>query len=290
MSGPEGEFFSRLYIECGPATDDSRKFRNRLVGCLEANYHAEYYSIVSAAKQELGLLVPSHPGMTVMIYELPQFINETSVANLLDMITLIYRVLARKHTHTRWREFVARALRDENVGYSIDKMGGMHFFVDQEFERNKGSIISGLDQKRYAGVRAAFEDAHRHLDAQPPDTKTSVRSMFEALEILAKLMEPGSHRLNRQLVQEKLKISATWLLPDAIEVKALEKIFDGIADWVDAMHIYRHGQATENPVVPSIDYAVYALSSGAAALRLLLRVDAMNQYPKPKQPAPVDRQ
>jgi hypothetical protein len=63
-------------------------------------------------------------------------------------------------------------------------------------------------------------DAHSYLDAQPPDAKACVRSMFEALAILARLMEPDSQRLNRQLV-EKLKVSATWLLLDAIEVKAL---------------------------------------------------------------------
>jgi len=281
MPKQEGEFFSRLYIERGPPTEDCVQFRHRLVGYLQQNHYDDFGAIVRTAKQELGIVVPLRPGMAVTVYELPLFFETTDIKNLLDMITLVHRVLVRKLTDKPWREFVARALREENVGYAIDRLGGMHYFVDQEFEQSRVSVVRGLDRPRYAGVRAAFEDAHRHLDAQPPDTKASVRSMFEALEILAKLIVPGSKRLSRQLVTEKLQSDATWLLPDAIEVKALEKIFEGIADWVDAMHIYRHGQATENPVAPSLDYAVYALSTGAAALRLFLQVDATNAHPKP---------
>jgi hypothetical protein len=268
----KGEFFSRAYIERGPPTRDSQAFRNRLTGYLEANHRDEFYAIASVAKQELGLVVDIRHGVHVYA-DVPDFVQTRPMPKVLDLITVIWRVLQPRYGHTNWREFVARAMRDENLGYSIDEIGGVHYLVDEEFERNRISVLRAVETPRYAAVRAAFESAHSYLDAQPPDTKACVRSMFEALEILARLMESGAQRLNRQLV-EKLKVSATWLNADAVEVKALERIFDSFADWVDAMHMYRHGQAVEEPVAPSIEFAVYALSSGAATLRLLLGVDA----------------
>lgn len=269
---PEGEYFTRLYLERGPPTQDSVAFRNRLVGYLENRHSDSFRLIASLAKRELGLIVPSWAGTMGTYYDLPKFFETESIPNVLSVVTLIYRILTGTFAD-EWCEFVARSMREENLGYSMDSHGGVHFLVDEEFERNRISALRAADGARYNGVRKAFAEAHSHLDSQPPDTKASVRSMFEALEILARLMEPGSQRLNRQLVLDKLKVSATWLNADAIEVKALEKVFDGFADWVDAMHMYRHGQAVQEPVAPSIEFAVYALSSGAAMLRLLLGVD-----------------
>src|SRR6266478_1598191 len=216
-SQPEGEFFTRLYMERGPPTRDSNTFRNRLIGFLQANHHDEFGAIGSHAKQELGLVIPIQYGVMGGHYDVPAFLGSAPTKDVLNLITVIWRVLKPRYGEKKWREFVARALRDENLGYSIDASGGMHFLVDEEFERNRVSVLRGLEAQRYGAVREAFEAAHSHLDAQPPDTKACVRSMFEALEILAKLMEPGSQRLNRRLVEDKLKVSATGLLGDAIE-------------------------------------------------------------------------
>jgi hypothetical protein len=268
----EGEFFTRFYIERGPPTRDSVAFRVRLSGFLQANHHDAFSAIASDAKQELGLVIAYKYG-PAGFYNVPEFLESAPIESVLNLITVIWRVLKEDYVDGKWHAFVVRAMREENLGYSIDARGAVRFSVDEEFDRNRVSVLRGLEAPRYAAVRDAFESAHSYLDAQPPDTKACVRSMFEALEILARLMEPGSQRLNRRLVEDKLKVSATWLLGDAIEVRALDKIFDGIADWVDAMHIYRHGQATEEPVAPSTELAVYVLSSGAAMLRLLLGID-----------------
>ena len=44
---------------------------------------------------------------------------------------------------------------------------------------------------------------------------------------------------------------------------------NSLADWVDALHNYRHGQGVPEPVAPSEELAVYVLSSGAAFARQL---------------------
>jgi hypothetical protein len=268
-----GEFFSRLYVEHGPPTRDSVAFRNRLIGYLEANHPDEFYAIASMAKRELGLIVRAHSGIAAMYYDVPQFFQSESMPHVLNMITVVWRVLKPRYGETKWREFVARAMREENLGYSIDAFGGVHYLVDEEFERNRFSALRAMDLPRYAAVRDAFEAAHNYLDALPSDTKASVRSMFEALEILARLMDPASNNLNRWQVLNKLKPMALSVVADTVERQSLSHVFEGFADWVDAVHLYRHGQGTQEPVAPSIEFAVYALSSGAAALRLLLGID-----------------
>jgi len=111
------------------------------------------------------------------------------------------------------------------------------------------------------------------LDEHPPNTKFAVRSIFEAIEILARLMDSPSKNLNAFQVKNKLLPIALSQTTDAIEQQSTKHLFDGLADWVDAMHPYRHGQGLPDPVEPSIQFAVYALSTGAAALRMLLGID-----------------
>ena len=60
---------------------------------------------------------------------------------------------------------------------------------------------------------------------------------------------------------------------DPVAIESISKAFEGFSSWVDAMHLYRHGQNTNEPVAPSLDYAIYIVSTGAAFLRLLAEID-----------------
>lgn len=160
------------------------------------------------------------------------------------------------------------------MAYSVDAKCGVHFVVDEEFERNRVSALQCLDAGRYAGARAAFEAAHSYLDATPTDTKASVRSAFEALEIVARLIEPPSKNLNKWLVENKLMPLAQGLAKDDIEKATIAGLFEGIGRLVDGLHNYRHGQGAEQPIAPSLPMAVYVLSSVAATLRWLVLIDS----------------
>ncbi|MDA8349888.1 MAG: hypothetical protein M0038_13995 [Pseudomonadota bacterium] len=283
---PSGELFSRLYIERGAPAQDSPFFRNRLSGYLSASHYEDGGAISAYLKEEGGLIL-SYNGY----WDFDGFFTKTRIEFVLSSITLIWRFLKKQYpswngtsgpagfTYPKadaWHGFVQRALREENLAYSLDELCGVHYFVDEEFERNRVSVLRAASAPRYSGVLAAFQSAHSHLDAQPADTKASVRSMFEAVEILARLVDPNSQRLNRRLV-EKLKTLVSAAGVDSIERDCREKLLEGVADWVDAIHLYRHGQGLETPVAPSLEVAVYVLSSGAAALRLLLAVDSSLQ-------------
>ena len=98
--------------------------------------------------------------------------------------------------------------------------------------------------------------------------------MFESVEILARLMVQSTKNLNKWVVQNPLKeIAQKKYTHDEIALKTINGIFDGLGEWVDALHNYRHGQGKEEPVTPPLEFAVYVLSSGASLLRWLIELD-----------------
>ena len=169
-------------------------------------------------------------------------------------------------------------MREENMAYTLDNKCGVHYYVDEEFKHNLSTALICLSAPRYSAVKATFDSAYSYLDTQPCDTKASVRSAFESLEILARLIDPESKNLNKWMVENKLKPLACFELKDSIEIKTVGSLFDGIALLVDGLHNYRHGQPVENPVAPSMAVTIYVISTVASALRWLATIDAKQQF------------
>lgn len=286
-----GELFTRQYIARGAPTQDSALLRNRLDAYLQANHYAEYAKLASYLRQEGGLVISAFYSdkHNTTYFNFNQFLTTSTIELVLSSITLVWRYLKLNHKQpvTRqdrsigyifpkavaWRDFVNRSLREENVGYLADLECGIHFFVDEEFERNRASALACLSGPRHAAVRAAFEQSHSYLDSSPPDTKAAVRSSFESLEILARLIDPASKNLNKWMVENKLKPLVLDAAINSTERSMLEKAMDGLAQLVDGIHSFRHGQGTEDPVAPSLATAVYVVASTAAALRLIAPTD-----------------
>jgi len=182
--------------------------------------------------------------------------------------------LVIKHDkHDKWKDFVSKVLREENLGYILDKKGGVHFYIDEEFERNRFSTLLMIDKQKYVAVRSAYEDAYRHFDSNPIDTKAAVRSLFESLEILVKQMVVAQN-LNKRIVENDLKNKCLQIYNgDETAKLAVSAMFDSFALWVNGIHLYRHGQDDAQPVRPPIDLAIYIMSSGSSFLRWLIELN-----------------
>jgi hypothetical protein len=269
-----GKRFSQIYLEHGAPTPDSTRFRNRLQAFYRKDLYNSYSSTIPITiRLELGITVTTNAGG---YYDLVNFFGKEQIRDVLDSITVIYDLVKKRNAQAaeEWRLFVERTLKEENLGYRIDNNAIIHYLIDEEFERSRISVLAALENQRYAGIKAAFEDAHRYLDTDPIDTKASVRSVFESIEILVKLMAPSVHRLTKKVVQTELKeIVTTTYKDDSVAIETIDKIFDGLGEWFDALHNYRHGQGKEEPVVPPLDFAVYIFSSGASFLRWLIEID-----------------
>lgn len=268
----EGKRFSQVYLEQGVPENDSRRMRNRISSVYWELLHSDSDKLIKLIHQETGAKVP----FVVGTYSLSQFIEECKIRDLLDSITIIFQYYhhgsVNKHKAQQWHKFVSRVFREENLGYRLDNLGGCHFYHDEEFERNKTATIARLADQ--PAVREAFTKAYAFLDQDKPDTSSAIRAVFESIEILYKHITnaEGKERLNSRGVQKNLKpIFQKTLEEKEVELKATEHMLDCLCDWIDAGHMYRHGQKLEETEEPSVEYTVLFISQGASYLRFLLQ-------------------
>jgi hypothetical protein len=269
----DGKRFTLNYLERSTPTRDSSRFRNRLSAYYWEYLHAMYDNqIIKIISQETGAEIP----FVVSSFSIPEFFKIRETRDVLDSITLIYQVLEKNHNLSgsrKWIDFVTRVFKEENLGYRLDPKGGVHYFIDEEFERNRFSTLSILDDPKYLSVRAAYEDAYHYMDNDPPNTKAAVRSMFESVEILVKQMVK-TDKLDKNVVEKALKEKCLRVYKDnETASRAASKLFDSFGEWVDGLHFYRHGQKSEEPVAPPDDITIYVLSSGSAFLRWLIEIN-----------------
>ena len=272
---PIGERFSHVYIARGTPTKDSQRFRVRLGAFCKQFLNSYGTDFATAISRELGVDVP----FVGMYRSISRFLLEAELRDVLDAITLIWRVLRQQRLErlaNRWLQFVERTLKEENLGYRVDEAAGLHYFVDEEFERNRFATLQCLADPRYTAVAAEFENAYQKLDQDPADTKGAVRAVFEAVEILGKLMV-GENRMSRLTTHEinthVRPIVESVYQRDAVALIAANKFLDGLIDWVSSIHEYRHGQEVEEPAPPPLGLAVAMVSAGATYLRWLAEID-----------------
>ena len=277
---PVGQLFTHVYLDRGKPLADHELARNRIGAYANAQFRDFQSGLVTFLRRETGLSVPWRAGR----WSFPQHFSNIEIGMVLNGITLIYRFLREtRRTYERtgwkyevaegWKKFVGRVFQEENLGYILDDYAGVHYLVDEEFERNRHSVLRCLEGARYRAVLEAFERAHEHLENNPQDTKAAVRSVFESIEILARMMVE-TRNLNAWLVVNRLQPKALEVFgDDPVAIESISKAFEWFSSWVDAMHLYRHGQNTNEPVAPSLDFAIYIVSTGASFLRLLAEID-----------------
>lgn len=262
--------FSQLYLDKGPLTRDSARFRNRLSAYFVDRFHTHYNGLACELfEKETGAKVPRR-GVSAAFSNV---FLEAELRDVLDAVSIVFQVIKSRNDNfgsRDWVVFVERCMREENLAFRVDSEGTVHFYEDQEFEANRVSTLVLLDKPEYLNIKNTFESAYRYLDLSPPDTKAAVRSLFESIEALARMLIPGTNNLNKFLVKNQLKQKCIAVAVDEVEEKVMSGVFDGFAEWVDAMHNYRHGHPTESPVAPSRDLTIHIFSTGAAHLRLLL--------------------
>jgi len=85
----EGQRFSLLYLDRSKIFKDSQRFRNRLAAFYWKSLFKNNDKIVTAIQSEIGAEVPS----ALYGYSITDFIKETELRDLLDSITVIYKVM-----------------------------------------------------------------------------------------------------------------------------------------------------------------------------------------------------
>jgi hypothetical protein len=274
---PIGKRFSHLYIERGPPARDSERFRRRLGAYFEQHLWEQRPEIILALQAELGVEVPA--GMSEL--SVREFFRRACMSDVLDAVTIISDCLAtpQNRAHRRdaqWREFVSRAISEENLGYRLDPRGGVHYLVDEKFELNRVAALRCLEAPRFAAVLVEFETAHRVLDEDPPNAKASIQLAFEAAEILTRLMD-RSGKISR-LGPPEIESVFGPMIPrayagDDAGGEAAKSMLEAFGCWVASAQRYRHSERSEEPRSAPMDLAVAILGSAATYIRWLVELE-----------------
>jgi hypothetical protein len=267
---PSGQLFSRVYLERSTPVRDSKRFRTRLTGYFYEKISDSAHRLADKIRTELGVQVPWLHGP-----DFEKFFQQAEVRDVLDTVSLVVAVLDENHKYSQiepWIAFVQRAFDEESLGYRVDSKGGVHYVVDEEFERNRVSAIASLTLPNFASVAKSLENAFSQFDAPSINTKAAVRDVFDALETLIKILSDSNKNLDDKMVKKDLG-DLLRKIPEYTEpsgASTISKFIESLADWVNAAHPYRHGQKTEKLVAPSPASAVLFLSTGAAYIRWLV--------------------
>jgi hypothetical protein len=253
--------------------------RVRLAGCLWEILEDGHSPLLANAlcrvvSQKVGVEVST--GLSGR-YGLSELIKTGKLRDVLDLITVGFSFFLDKGYERKayiWKEAVQEIFEEESVAYKLDAKCGVHFLYDAEFERSRGQVITALKAPRYVGVHAELSKAFDFVSQRPPDTKNAVKSAFEAIEILSKLMDPQIKRLGSNEVKRNLRrIIISDSSHDKISENATNQLLESFASWVNSVQTYRHGQVGEGAVKPPLQMALLILSGSAAWLRWMLSFD-----------------
>ncbi|MEM6409094.1 MAG: hypothetical protein AAF700_11830 [Pseudomonadota bacterium] len=272
----EGGFFSRNYLAKDTPSADDKKMRHRIAKYLETYTHSESGDFGRFIETELGISVLSE-GPYSQYVNWMRVLEKCSISDFLDIVTAVCRL--RPSTTKRegrmtvkydFLEFAERVFREQAVAYRIDQKGGIHPFIDKSFSSTLAETLEGLEGKELFAAKAHLEKAEKALLEFDVDTRQAVRSAFDAVENLAKIIVPKSTQLNKDVAQNGLrpKLCDPEQAPKT-DFHPTTKLFDGFIQWINAAHFYRHDPGQAEPTAPSKEFAVLFLSQGVSYARWL---------------------
>lgn len=266
--------FSLIYNPRGEPGADSDRMRRRLFGLFR---QVEDRDLGNVIERECGVQVPFGRGVEGIYYRWENFFMEAERRDLLDAISLHYRLLIRKQRQAyaaTWLREVRRIFNEENIHYRVDDDGIVHLLIDEEFEGARLASIAALQGPRYANVLANFERVAPALDRDPPDGKDAIRATFLASEALFRLMFGDANILGTGEMDRFLRpFLDRRYAGQAPALQASMKLFNSFREWVIGAHNYRHEHGHENVVQPPLELAVAYVATGAALIRWLAELD-----------------
>jgi hypothetical protein len=262
--------YSQLYIERRTRASDSERARRRLRAVFN-RLSDEYIrpDVGDQIAEELGYDVS---GRYDVKYVLDKFFEEAEIHDVLDAVTIIFKVFSEERATSDWVPAVARIFDEENLAYRVDERGIVHPFVDLEFEVSRASALEALSDPRFGEARTDFEAAYRHL--RDGKRKEALRMMFPAVEVTAKVVFSGKFavfgpsEIDRHIAP-RMRARYHGNQP---AIDAGNQLLAGFKNWINAAQPYRHGQEIEGAAEPPTDLVIAHFSAGATYLRWMIEL------------------
>lgn len=123
----EGKRFSLLYLNRSDPVRGSQHFRNRLDPFYREHLYKGHKDAIKRILQiEAGIEIPY---LINYGFNISDVFKKNELRDVLDSITLVYKSLKDSgfpQLANVWKVFVARSLKEENVGYQLDAECGVH--------------------------------------------------------------------------------------------------------------------------------------------------------------------
>jgi hypothetical protein len=236
------------------------------------------FALAKQVKQSVGIDIPiSATIANHQVYDFEQLCRKIEIVDLLDIITVCYETSNSSQKKRELIEFTNKCFTEEGLAYMMGEKGEIKYRPDQEFETNRLLTLKSLGNNEFKAVAEAFTIAFREFQTDMNKSKSALRYIFEANEILFKKVSKPEYvfdQLNAANI-EKLKdhlLSKVLTHLDETARKATVKLFESYKKWTEAIHPYRHGQDVELYDNPPIDLAILALSNGASYIRWLASI------------------
>ena len=268
--------FIHRYLDRTVAARDSARFRVRVKAMFDLTVIRRGFAdaIEKMLQMHAGIELDhnKYDGNTIWSW----FFDKRPMGDVLTGLTLCHRYLvrARPDEVQPFVAFIRKGLAEENLGYWMDDDGSFRFSVDEDFAAQRSATLQGLGHEELASARAHYEAAFAAMN-DPKDTRAAVREVFDAVEVVARVIAPNYKNLNGNMIRGELLAAAQASMPgDSTQHdEAWPRVFKSFAEWVDAIHFYRHGQPAGR--TPTEDFAVFVLSTGGGYLRLLCQIHSL---------------
>lgn len=283
-----GKRFSHIYLVRGEPVKDSTKARFRLAKLAEKSCPrseaARYGRTPDYAKRaqeriesELGIRFATRSTTGALIPSWEWYFSRVSLTEMLDTLTVIAAAIFSEYDkEDRRGKFLREAqriLKEENLAYEVDEMGGVHPLIDAAFSAVMESAVSGLKYPRYAASAECVERIDGCLLQNPQDFIGAIRAVFGACENTFKLMYDVP-RLDAKTAGECIGRDQHKLYREHRTLQAVSaKTLEGFKHWVNAAHFYRHEQGVEEPNQPEMEVAILLISHGLSYVRWLTVLD-----------------
>ncbi len=279
-----GEFFSRTYLLADKPLSDDVRARLRMAAYLDEYYDDKEMEVGKYIELELGI-VCRQLGPARYYINWGRFLKELAIKDFLDVMTAVIRFLPQRRkakdriqVEYNLLEFAKRVFVEQNLAYRIDNKGGCHPSVDAAFSILSRGLIRNLANQELDAAQDHISQAERSLLAGSFDARQAVRSTFDAVENLAKVIFKGSTQLNKTLIVDRL---GPFLVEaggkSETERKASEKLVNSLIDWAEAAHFYRHASGSTDVDPPSESFALAFVSQGFSFVRWIADVYAIQR-------------
>lgn len=283
-----GKRFSHVHLVRGEPERDSKKARFRLAKLVERSCPASRLSRHSSSfdynkhaqeqiESELGIKFGTWAASGQLVRSWEWYFNKISATEMLDTITVVAGSLYSKYRNDDRREsFISEAqriLKEENLAYKIDQLGGVHPLIDGAFTAVVDAALSGLNDARYTASAECVERIDGYLLQSPQDFIGAIRAVFGACENTFKLMY-NVPRLDAKTAGERIGPDQQSHYKDHPTLQAASaKTLETFKQWVNAAHFYRHEQGVKEPNQPTEELAILLISQGLSFVRWLTALD-----------------